>query len=71
MVVMYTQMAVKNRGFFSHGLDVHVHVGCRSLKLYICCFSDGFAFSQDETGSMRQSQIVRLVDTRETKPTGE
>ena len=49
----------------------HVHVGCRSLKLYICCFSDGFAFSQDETSSMRQSQIVRLVDTRETKPTGE
>lgn len=40
------------------------------MRMMSIWFLDGFAFSQDENGALRQSEIVKFVDTTKKKPKG-
>lgn len=49
-----------------------IHMQNDHLKLYLFFaeISDGFAFSQEEGGTLSQSEVIRCYDTNRPKPEG-
>lgn len=37
-------------------------------KMFVCGCADGFAFSQEEGGSVSQADVIRAYDTSQPRP---